>query len=279
MSHGYKTILSQFDSTAQAVRRLDAAATLARDFDAHLAVVYTVATRIYGDPFIIDGSALIAQDLVRLRDQKEADAKAAFDKAVGRLDRPVEWRSDDGDPARVVCEQGRYADLIVLGQYERDAASDTDPDFIGRVVLGSGRPVLVIPYAGHFPVIGRRVLVAWNASRESARAVDASLPLLRRASDVQIVSFNARPGRGGHGEVPGADIGLFLARHGVKATVSTSGSHDVDVGNLILSRAADFGSDLIVMGGYGHTRAYEFVLGGATQTLLESMTVPVLYAH
>ena len=279
MSFGYKTILAHFDSTERAGARLEAAASIANDFDAHLVAVYSIMSPLYSEPFVADGGAFVAQELLRFQERKDAEARAAFDKLVPTLGRQVEWRSEAGDPATVLNEHGRYADLIVVGQYDEDHPNDTTPDFIGRVIMGSGRPVLVIPYTGASASIGKRVMVSWNASREAARAVSSSLPLLRRAQDVQVTTFNARAGRGGHGDVPGADIATFLARHGVKANVSGSTSKDVDIGSMILSRADDFQSDLIVMGGYGHSRAFEFVMGGATRTLLESMTVPVLFAH
>ena len=279
MSFGYKTILAHFDSTERAGARLKAAASIANDFDAHLVAVYSIMSPLYSEPFVADGGAFVAQELLRFQERKDAEARAAFDKIVPTLGRQVEWRSEAGDPATVLNEHGRYADLIVIGQYDEDQPNDTTPDFIGRVIMGSGRPVLVIPYTGAPASIGKRVMVSWNASREAARAVSSSLPLLRRAEDVQVTTFNARAGRGGHGDVPGADIATFLARHGVKANVSGSTSKDVDIGSMILSRADDFQSDLIVMGGYGHSRAFEFVMGGATRTLLESMTVPVLFAH
>lgn len=279
MSFGYKTILAHFDSTERAAARLRVAASVAEDFDAHLAAVYSIMSPLYSEPFVADGGAFVAQELLRFQERKDADAQAAFERLAPTLGRAVEWRSEAGDPAAVVNEHGRYADLVVIGQYDDDAPNDTTPDFIGRVIMGSGRPVLVVPYTGKFETVGRRVMVSWNASREAARAVSSALPMLRRAADVQVTTFNAKPGRGGHGDVPGADIATFLARHGVKANVSGSTSKDVDIGNLILSRADDFQSDLIVMGGYGHSRAFEFVMGGATRTLLEAMTVPVLFAH
>jgi nucleotide-binding universal stress UspA family protein len=279
MSFGYKTILAHFDSTERAAARLRLAAAVADDFDAHLAAVYSIMSPLYSEPFVADGGAFVAQELLRFQERKDADAKAAFDRVAPTLGRAVEWRTEAGDPAAVLNEQARYADLTVIGQYDNDQPNDTTPDFIGRVIMGSGRPTLVVPYAGEFKSVGRRVMVSWNASREAARAVSSAMPILRRAEEVQVTTFNARPGRGGHGDLPGADIATFLARHGVKANVSGSTSKDVDIGNMILSRADDFQCDLIVMGGYGHSRAFEFVMGGATRTLLESMTVPVLFAH
>lgn len=279
MKHGYKTILAHFDSTPASAKRLRVAALLAVQFEAHLVAVYSIVSPLYSEPFVADGGAFVAQELLRFQERKDAEARAAFDAVAPGLPVAAEWRTDAGDPATVVNEHGRYADLIVVGQYNEDAANDVTPDFIGRVIMGSGRPVLVVPYAGEVEHVGERPMVAWNASREAARAVSSSMPLLRDAKEVQVTTFNARSGRGGHGDIPGADIALYLARHGVKANVSGTGSKEVDVGSQILSRADDFQADLIVMGGYGHSRAYEFVMGGATRTLLESMTVPVLFAH
>jgi nucleotide-binding universal stress UspA family protein len=279
MSFGYKTILVHFDSTERAGRRLQAAARLADAHDAHLVALYSIMSPLYSEPFVADGGAFVAQELLRFQERKDADARAAFERVVPTLGRAAEWRSETGDPATALNEHGRYADLLVVGQYDDDAANDVTPDFIGRVIMGSGRPVLVVPYTGEFATIGRRPMVAWNASREAARAVSSAMPLLRQAQEVQVTTFNARAGRGGHGDVPGADIATFLARHGVKANVSGSTSKDVDIGNQMLSRTADFQADLLVMGGYGHSRAYEFVMGGATRTILASMTVPVLFAH
>lgn len=279
MSHGYKTILVHYDSTARAAKRLKLASLIADEFEAHLVAACSIVSPLYSEPFVADGGAFVAQELLRFQERKDASARTSFEQTVARGGRKVEWRTSVGDPATVINEQARYADLVVLGQYDRKDVNDVTPDFIGRVLMNSGRPVLVLPFAGEFNAMPSRPMIAWNASREAAHAVTEALPLLQRAKEVQIAVFNARAGRGGHGDVPGADLATFLARHGVTSTVSASGVSDVDTGNQILSRAADFQSDLIVMGGYGHSRAYEFVVGGSTRTLLETMTVPVMMSH
>jgi nucleotide-binding universal stress UspA family protein len=139
--------------------------------------------------------------------------------------------------------------------------------------------VLFHPYAGDFPTVGKRVLIAWDAGREAARAASDALPLLRRADAVEVAVFDPQRARRNHGAQPGADIALFLARHGVKVSVHTQSGAGYDVGAQILSRAADTSADLIVMGAYGHARVRELVLGGVTRTVLEAMTVPVLMSH
>ena len=137
----------------------------------------------------------------------------------------------------------------------------------------------MVPYAGEFETIGTRCLLAWDGSREAARAADDAMPLLAKAKLVEVVVINEGSNNAaGHGAIPGADIALYLARHGVTAQVNNIAS-DIDVGNTMLSHAADTGSDLIVMGAYGHSRVREWIMGGATRMLLDTMTVPVLMSH
>jgi nucleotide-binding universal stress UspA family protein len=146
-------------------------------------------------------------------------------------------------------------------------------------LLYCGGPVMIVPYMGPAATFGERVIVAWDASREAARAVNDALPLLKRAKQVGVVSVNPRPWPFAHGEEPGADIGLHLARHGVKVEVQRVEGRDIDTANAILSHVADRSADLLVMGGYGHSRLRELVLGGVTRTILTEMIVPVLMSH
>jgi nucleotide-binding universal stress UspA family protein len=121
-------------------------------------------------------------------------------------------------------------------------------------------------------------LISWDASRESTRAVTDAIPLLKRADLVQVAIFNPSSKPDAHGEQPGADIALFLARHDIKVEVSVHKT-STDIGNAILSLSHDLDSDMLVMGGYGHSRFREMIMGGVTRTILESMTIPVLMSH
>jgi nucleotide-binding universal stress UspA family protein len=136
---------------------------------------------------------------------------------------------------------------------------------------------LIVPAVGRFERVGRRVLVAWNASREAARALGDALPLLVDAQAVTVLSIGSTATI--DNEHRGADVTRRLARHGITATAAASIAKDADVGDVLLSRAADHGADLIVMGAYGHSRTREWLLGGAARHLLRHMTVPVLMAH
>jgi nucleotide-binding universal stress UspA family protein len=137
----------------------------------------------------------------------------------------------------------------------------------------------VVPHVGTNKPPGKVVMLCWNASRESARAASDALPFLKTASEVIVLVVDPQVSPEGHGAEPGADVATWLARHGIKVTVQRDVAADADVGNVILSRAADHGVDLIVMGVYGHSRLREMVLGGVSRTLLSSMTVPVLMSH
>jgi nucleotide-binding universal stress UspA family protein len=192
----------------------------------------------------------------------------------------TEWREREGDVAEIASLHARYADLVIVGQMEPGLpAGHSARALPERLLLGVGRPILVVPYAGVFTTVGERVLVAWNASREATRAVNDALPLLQRASQVTVLAINPRGGVSGDGDVPGADLALHLSRHGVKAEASWVPAQDIEVAAMLLSWACDCQADLIVMGGYGHSRIRELVLGGATREMLQIMTVPTLMSH
>ncbi len=277
----YKTIVVHLDAGARASERLGIACALTARFEAHLVALFALAPLPV--PFAFAGTAgAVLEVESRWRDEAAAEARREFEKAAAAHGvRGIEWRESQVDPLRAMLLSARYADLVVLGQYESAASSSAarvPPGFVEDTLLSAGRPALLVPYAGRFTRVGERVLLAWNAGREAARAVADGLPFLKTARHVEVVAFDPKAGGADHGEQPGADIALYLARHGVKATAAQQHA-GIDVGEQILSRAADSDADLIVMGAYGHSRTRELVLGGATRTVLGAMTVPVLFSH
>lgn len=274
----YKTVLVHVDNGKRSAVRLDIACRLAKLSDAHLIGLHALTVVKLPSYAMVEGGVQVREFHERMLRESAVAAEALFKQAVKAAGvEKVEWRKSRRDAVESVPIHGRYADVLVIGQPNETDASGVEPDFAERLVLASGRPALVIPYAGDFPTVGTRVLVAWNASREATRALTDAIPILREAKQVDVIAFN--PKDAPHGEVPGADIGLYLARHGIKVSVSQQTAEDVDVGNQLLSRAADLDSDLIVMGAYGQPRMKELILGGATRTILKSMTVPVLMSH
>jgi nucleotide-binding universal stress UspA family protein len=273
----YKTILVHADAGERWPVRLQLAIGFARRFDAHLVALHALsAVRIpaYAMPEI---ESQMAEGRRRAEEQAR-QAEAMFRRSVELAGLPnAEWRTSRDDAAQTVPLHARYCDLVVIGQPDREHPCGVEPDFAHRLVLSAGRPVLAVPYAGRFETTGQRILLAWNGRREATRAATDALPLLRLAETVTIVCVN--PESDTHGELPGADIALYLARHGVHAEVSNVQHSSLDAGNQLLSYAADLSADLIVMGAYGHSRMSELVLGGVTRTLISTMTVPVLMSH
>jgi len=274
----YKTILVHCDASPRLSRRLEIAVDLALRFDAHLVGIHVQAP--------IEVPAFAAGPVPDLYSAYEVSAKAQHDAAAAAYEEAIkgshlssEWRLAKGYHEEELVIQARYADLLVLGQTEPDLDTQTPRDLPETVAVSSGRGALVIPYAGDRAKPGKSVLLCWNASRESARAAAEALPFLMMSDKVTVLVVDTKQLGSRHGPEPGADVATWLARYGVRVTVDHEAAADADVGEVILSRAADHDVDLIVMGLYGHSRLREVILGGASRTLLSSMTVPVLMAH
>lgn len=275
----FKTILVLLDHRPRASERLSLAFGLAERFDAHLVGLFAPGTARIPSYALAEGGPLLRELLDKRRAEILREAEAAFRKIAQRNggDRS-EWRATESDPAAAMRLSARYADLIVAGQPEAGEEGELQ-GLADELALSAGRPVLFVPYAGRFATLGKRVLVAWDGGREAARAVSDALPFLQKADSVEVAVFDPERTARPHGEQPGADIGLYLARHGVKVQVARQSGAGFDVGSQILSRAADTGADLVVMGAYGHARVRELMLGGVTRTMMEAMTVPVLMSH
>ena len=280
----YQTILVQLDNGERCAARVTFAAELAAAFHAHLVGLHTAPPPDV--PPIVEG--VVGDSLLRAREaaleRLRARAVVQFDAQIAALAGAsaarAEFRAAGDHPVDAMLRQGRYADLLVVGQSERPQPDGviTPHDFPERVILGAGRPVLVVPVVGRDRFVLGSVLIAWDAGRSTLRAITDALPLLERAARVTLLSINPIS-RGGHGELPGADMALYLARHGVTVEVASVGSIDDDAGATILKHAVEFDSDLVVMGGYGHSRWLELARGGATRTVLEQMRLPVLFSH
>lgn len=276
----YKTILVHCDASRSVGSRLAVAAEVAQRFDARLVALHA------REPFevvsYVDGGMALGPLMEAYeagRDAAEKTARAAYEKAIKGATFTSEWRVTEAFSDDALAVNARYADLLVVGQADPEDVAGSRGDLPEAMAFATGRPVLVVPKIGALAPVGKTVMVCWNASRESARATADALPFLRAAEKVIVLVVDPEVSADGHGQEPGADVALWLARHGVKVTVQREVAADSRVGETILSRAADSGADLIVMGIYGHSRLREFVLGGASRTLLESMTVPVLMSH
>lgn len=212
-------------------------------------------------------------------EEAAADNRRAFAQATEGLP-DVEWhdvnRGSDAELLRRITDFARYADLAILGQHDESARPLTPPDLAEEVVLGSGRPVLIVPYAGSFAEVGRRPLIAWNASRESAHAVGDALPLIAGCVEASVVSLDMRHE---HADAGCERLAEHLACHGIRANTEALVVEDVGVMDVLLSRVSDVGADLLVMGAHAPT-AVPFVSAGAgTRHILRHMIVPVLMSN
>lgn len=269
-----KTILVHLGSADRNENRLKLALNLAKANDALLIGLFVkqypvvpgfVASEI--GPEVIESQRAV---LRRRAEEVEKQFKSETDKAGVKS----EYRTDEGDPIELAVEQSRTADLVVVGQSSPEGEDDFNvPD---HLALDSGRPVMVVPYAGHFETIGKRVMITWNGTRESARAISDALPFLADADEVVVLAVNAP----GETQTSCKDVVAQLERAGIKAKAQhiTAGA-GMSVADTVLSSLADNGSDLLVMGAYGHSRMREMVLGGVTRNILGHMTVPVLLSH
>ena len=280
MNASLAQLLVHLDALPQAMHRLEAARQLGQVQGAAVTALYAVTPRFVELPFAPEIGPGIAAALRDIDDELRDRARSAYDQLLTTPGIPVTWAEIRNDPIMAAfAQQAFYADLLVLGQHDPSSAkaSGLPSDFVENVMTASGKPALILPYVGVLPkTIGDTVVIAWKPTREAALAVGAAMPLLQRARRVVILSWSGEDER-----VEGArlDLNGFLKLHGIEATWHEQGEEPEALGELLLSRAFDFEADLLVMGCYGHSRAREWVLGGTSRTVLQSMTLPVLMAH
>lgn len=260
-----KQILILLDASRNCAGRLDLALELAREHGARVSGLHVVVHRFY------QPGADQADEAAAL--------KALFEARLAAKGVEGEWCDLDAgivgaSVAQVVSDQAQFADLVVVGQVDLEGKGGEETRLPEQVVLGSGRPVLIVPYAGEFTRVGDRVMLAWKSGRESARTVSDALPILARASRVIVAEVN------GQSEEPPVErvIG-YLARHGIEAKSERIPASQVGVADAMLNRVPVEGIDLLVMGAFGHNRAGAPVLGEVAKEMLKHMTVPVLMSH
>jgi nucleotide-binding universal stress UspA family protein len=275
----FKDMLVHLDDSKGSSARLEAAAALARVHGAHLTGIYILPTydlylyaEVYAGPELIEAERQAAESRAK-------EKEIAFRNITQKEQLSAKWHSVEGEPAYQFNRHAHCCDLVIIGQADARDPYTLSGGFSSHVVLGAGRPTLIIPYIGLTKLPGKRVLVAWNASREAARAVHDALPFLVSAQTVSIITLNSSVEKASEYESAIDKLRTHLARHGISATTDKLPVNDIEVGEALLSRAADENMDLIVMGAYGHSRLREIILGGTTQHLLKHMTVPVLLSH
>jgi nucleotide-binding universal stress UspA family protein len=271
------------DATPDGEKRVDYAATLAHQCGAHLAGIHIVSAsrpEHRTDYYVVGEKAIRAW----LASQKTADeavtttVRRRFEAISAKRDLSAEFRViRRGGPNEDLILGSLHSDLVVIGQHElHELPGYLSPE---KLLLASGAPILVVASGWKSEPIGNRILVGWNASREARRAVADALPFLVAAASVTLLVVDSNERADRHGEEPGADIALYLARHGAHVEVEQVSSRGNPVADIILSYAADHGVDLIVIGAYSHARSVEMVFGGVTRTLLKQSPIPILMSR
>jgi nucleotide-binding universal stress UspA family protein len=272
-----KDIVAFTDARSESTRALELGVQLAEPWGAHLTGTFICS------PLIVD-AVLPGSVMAQLLDaydadvrERERESRASFERITKRGTAPAEWRSVRHAFGEDLLVHTRYADLAIITRGDAEGRVAPPLGSPEKLVMGSGRPVIVVPPSELPARVGRRILVGWNASREAARACNDALPLLSRAEQVCLAVVD--PERDGHGPEAGADIALHLSRHGVRVEVQRLASGGEDVGRVLLWKAASFEADLVVMGAYGHSRLAEFVFGGVTRTMLREAKLPILMSR
>jgi len=276
---GFKDILVHVDSTPESTMRLRLGLTLAHRFGARLSGVHIIPdpdVPPYFKPSAVERISAIYRESAR---EAAVLAEANFREATKDIDLITSWQLVEGDLAQLLAEQARFADLLLLGQYDTENPPTISAFLLPeKVVVDAGTPILVVPANG-FRSVGRHVLVTWDGSREAARALRDAMPFLRVADRVSLLAID--PDRQGHvhAGVNITAVAAHLSQHGVSTEPTEIPSGGKRVPDVLLEHIAELGADLLVMGAYGHPRLLEFAFGGTTQDLLNQVTIPVLMSH
>jgi nucleotide-binding universal stress UspA family protein len=267
-----KNLMVHLDQSPRSAARLTLALALARKYQARL-------VGVFGQLASSQRIGTVASWPTAEYAEAAAASKAAFAQATAGLPQ-AEWRDinrgSEAEVMRSIIEQARYADLVVLGQHDASGKSYVPAALAEEVVLHSGRPVLIVPYAGEFAEIGKRPLLSWSNGREAARALNDALPLIEGCQSATVLSLSPSADEASQAC---AEVIRHLACHGIKAESETLQVNEIGVMDMLLNKAADLGSDLLVMGAQGQASLPFASRGTGTSYILGHMTVPVLMSH
>jgi nucleotide-binding universal stress UspA family protein len=284
-----KDLLVYVDQSERAAARLLLAADLARRHGSRLTAIYVREP----NPAQRDAQSIAelglcsaeAWDRTNQRIRKSIDEMAArlrskLEDVKREYDLEVEWRCLDGVASTLVPQHARFADLCVLNQEVSAATSATGYTFAEQLLFVTGRPVVFVPVRGSFDTLGRHILVAWNSSRASARAVNDALPLIEHAERVTVLAVNPAEFADRYGALPPQQMVEHLRRHGAAAEgLWLNAIPTASIADTVLAEARKVGADLIVAGAFGQPKLWEKVMGGVTRDLLARMNLPVLMSY
>jgi len=274
---GLKHIMVHLDTTERCAERVRIAMDLAQRFSAHVTAVFAQAASDAPSELLFNPpGANVPQSARSVLDRTAEEARTRGLEMESRIIPAANY----SQLTKHLTYAARDADMAVMGQHSATASRGELPEgLVEEVIVNSGRPVLVIPYAGSFPDLGKRVLVGWNGTREAARAVNDALPLMRDARAVRLLSVNPPKEVLERYEAYNEAIRTHLRVHGIEAEVQPEPNREAKVADLLISRVADFGADLLVVGAHHDYGITQFLHGSVAHELLQQLTVPALMSH
>lgn len=277
LAQAIRCVLVQLDGTPSSMSRLALARQVALRADARLFAMFVASPPQWPPQLAL--SETPGEPLKTVDRAAFGRARSLFDNAAAAGGPAMLWLDSNGvDAVQAFRRAAMYADLLVLGQHDGTAGSGlaTEPGFAESTLIDTGRPALIVPRTGHFDDIGQDVLVGWTSAPQAVRALGAALPWLRAARQVHVLEAASASSQSDDNEL---SIAQHLRRHAIQCTLHHDRRSDANAGETLLSLAGEVDADLLVMGCYGHSRARELVLGGATRTVLEAARLPVLMTH
>jgi nucleotide-binding universal stress UspA family protein len=274
-----KNILIHLDNSSACEHRIEVAIQLAVQHDAQLSGIYVIPDF----PTATYYEAQISADIIAEIDKEALEtAKLAQSKYVeiaSKAGVSLAAVIERGNPISILDEYARFTDLFVLGQNHPEDPENINEALADTLVLEVGTPCLIVPFASPKQFATKRVLVAWNASREAARTLKDAIPILKNADYVEVLLVNPSQHEADKDSIQGQRVSSFLTQHGIKSEIKVQAGSKSKPGDAIIARASEIDADVIVMGAYGHSRLREIILGGVTRKLLKQMTVPVFISH
>jgi nucleotide-binding universal stress UspA family protein len=271
----FKKVLFLLDSTDNIESQLEFAVSFAAQHQAHLHGLFVIPAH-FTPPYteIVVGAAQLEQELAHLVEKETQRLNRLFTQHARRANIEHEWLLLSGDLIDTVVHHARYCDVLIVGQEDKNSFFKRSRDWLDHVILMTGTPVFVLPYIGIERLNLKRILIAWNGSREAIRAVRDALPLLQLAQWVEIMAIELE-----NAQELSDSLAHYLQQHGIDSQIHQMPARDIDIGAMLLSRVSDESIDVMVMGAYGHSRFRELILGGVTRHILQQMTVPVFMSH
>lgn len=279
----FKTILAVAEFTEDVKSRLKSAVDLARTQDAHLAVL--LVGEVPSLPFYGYGGAGYTKVWMEEGEERAAALKAVqedVEAALAKEGISFDVRAHQAIVARednLVARHAIYSDLALILRSGDGELNTVERQAIDGALFDSGRPLLFLPKPDVPQTVGLNILVAWNSRAEAAEALSDAMPFLVGAGKVTLLLVDPVSGPDDHGESPGADMALVLARHDVEVEVRHVSSNGSTIAEVLNREAKTLGADLIVMGAYGHSRMRQTILGGTTREMLEETACPLFLAH